>query len=60
MDGNNEKIEKLEIPQGDKDFYRNRALEKYVGVHVLTDICAPVNLVAPGNVPVRELEYKLF
>lgn len=51
------KIQKLNIPTDEKAFISHRALAQYIGVSVRPDVCAPVQLVAPGNQPITKPEY---
>lgn len=44
------KMETFEILLG-KEFSRERALAKYVGVNIRPDVCAPVQLLDPVNTP---------
>lgn len=54
----NSKIHKLEIPKSRKGFISFRALAQYIAVKVRPDICAPVQLMASGNQPVTNQEFK--
>lgn len=44
-----DKIAKLKVPTAQKAFASVRAMCQYIGVNARPDICAPVQLVAPGN-----------
>lgn len=55
-----DKINKLSIVNDQKDFTSHRALAQYIGVNARPDVCAPVQLVAPGSTPTTDEEYKLF
>lgn len=56
--GQHEKIEKLQTPSDEKRFASMRALAQYVGVNIGPDICAPVQLVAPGSEQTTAAEFK--
>lgn len=53
-----DKIAKLVAPDDEKEFVAQRVLAKYVGVNVRLFICAPLQLIAPGNNPTTGSEYK--
>lgn len=52
------KIEKLNEVNDEKDFISKRALAQYIGVCTRPDICANVQLIAPGTNPVSDDDYK--
>lgn len=58
--GQDEKIDKLEIPTGQKEFASNRSLAQYVGVNIRPGTCAPVQLIAPVNTPTTADDFKPF
>lgn len=51
------KIDKIKIPDGEKEFVNQRTFEQYIGTSVSPDICAPMKLIAPGNQPIDKAEY---
>ena len=53
-----DKIEKLAIAETQQEFTSQRALAQYIGVNVRPDICAPVQLIAPGKLPTTDKERK--
>ena len=54
-----DKIRKLDDKiEGEKQFISQRALAQYIGVNVRPDICAPVQLITPGNAPPSNNDYK--
>lgn len=53
-----DKIEALTKPTNDKDFASRRADAEYIGVNCRPDICAPVQLTAPGRQRTTKDEYK--
>lgn len=55
-----EKIENLSPAADQKAFASTRALAQYIGVNISPDICAPVQLIAPGNSDASPEEYKLL
>lgn len=38
----------------------SRGLAQYVGINVRPDVCAPIQLIAPGNAPPSRAEKKLL
>ena len=46
-----DKVTKLKLVDNIADFVSFRALAQYIGVNVRPDICAPVQLIAPGSTP---------
>lgn len=55
-----EKISKLNFDNTAASFVSNRALAQYIGVNVRPDVCAPVQLIAPGLEPPTKEEMKLL
>ena len=55
-----EKIDKLECVETQKAFVSQKALAQYIGVNVRPDVCASIQLVAPGSKPTSDEEYKTF
>lgn len=53
-----DKIEKLTIPTNDKEFASKHAMVQYIGVNFHPDVCAPVQLVAPGQEQTTKEGYK--
>ena len=54
-----DKIRKLDDKiEGEKQFISQRSLAQYIGVNVRPDICAPVQLITPGNAPPSSSDYK--
>ena len=53
-----DKIEKLTIAKTQKEFSSMRALAQYIGVNTRPDICAPIQLIAPGNKQTTTAEFK--
>lgn len=54
-----EKIDKLKHADTQYMFNSQRGLFQYVGVNVRPHSCAPIQLIAPGNQPTTDEEYKL-
>lgn len=50
---------KLEMPDHQDAFGSQRALEQYIGVKCWPDICATVQLIAPGSAKVENKHFKL-
>lgn len=53
-----DKIRSLSFPTSDKQFASKRAMAQYIGVNCRPDVCAPVQLVAPGREPTSKDEYR--
>ena len=53
-----DKIRRLEPADNSSDFISQRALAQYIGVNVRPDICAPVQLIAPGKNEVTDKDIK--
>lgn len=49
-----EKIDKITVPANENVIASKRAMEKYVGVNFRPDICAAVQMIAPGGVKVTK------
>lgn len=58
--GQGEKIRKLKSPDTQKSLEIVRAMCKYIDDNSRPAICAPVQLIAPGNEPTSEAEYKVL
>ena len=55
-----EKIDKVKHPTTEEEFASQRALAQYIGVCSRPDICAAVQLLAPGSEPTTPAEMKQF
>lgn len=53
-----EKIDRLHMVDTQVEFNSQRALAQYVGVNVRPDVCAPIQLIAPGSQPTTDAEFK--
>ena len=53
-----EKILRLKHPTNQSEFTSNRALAQYIGVCVRPDLCAAIQLLAPGKEPTTPTEMK--
>lgn len=53
-----EKITKLQHPATQKDFTSQRALAQYIGVCTRPDVCANIQLIAPGAQKTTEDEFR--
>lgn len=53
-----DKIEKMAYANSEKEFIINRALGQHVRVNVRPDVCAPIQLLAPGRDPPTKKEAK--
>lgn len=52
-----DKIDKFDIPHDEKNFACQRSMAQYIGVNFRPDICAPVQLIAPGSQMTTTTEY---
>ena len=52
-----DKIDRLESSTTQKGFASMRALAQYVGVNVRPDVCAPIQLIAPGSEPTTKEQF---
>ena len=53
-----DKVDRLTIATTQKAFSSQRAAAQYIGVNTRPDICAAVQLIAPGNAPTTPAEFK--
>lgn len=53
-----DKIEKLKTSSTQKQFDSQRALAQYIAVTTRPDLCAPTQLIAAGNEPSPQEDYK--
>lgn len=50
----------LTLPKGDKEFTSRRPMSPYIGVDCRPDVCAPVQLIAPGRDLPTTTKFKTF
>lgn len=55
-----DKISNLKAASNQAEFASIRALAQYIGVNSRPDLCAPVQLIAPGGEPASKGEYKML
>lgn len=52
-----EKVTRLTVPTNEKDFASKREMAQYIGVNCRPDICAAIQLIAPGGESLKNSEY---